>query len=773
MDTLPAAGSTATGIDPVCGMSVPLDAELRSEHAGRTFVFCNPVCKQRFDAEPARYLRPTVEPAPLAADMDALHTCPMHPEVRQRGPGTCPKCGMALEPLVATGEDPFAEELGDMRRRFRIAAALAAPLFVIAMADMLPGRRLSSLLQGPALPWIQLALATPAVFWAGAPLLARGGRSIVERSPNMFTLIAIGVIAAFAASVGALLPAPIGTLFEDEHGLPLLYFESAAVIVALVLLGQVLELSARSRTGSALRALLDLAPPTARRVKDAGADEEVALELVRAGDVLRVRAGDKVPVDGIVLDGEGLVDESMVSGEPIPVRKRPGERVIGATINQEKTFTMQAEKVGRDTVLAQIVELVSQAQRSRAPIQRLADRVSAVFVPAVVLVAAASFVLWYLLAPEEPLARAIVAAVSVLIIACPCALGLATPMSIVVGTARGAGLGVLIREAEALERLAKVDLLLVDKTGTLTEGRPKLIEVVSLGGRGEDELLRLAASLERGSAHPLARAIVADASERGLELQEPRWSDELAGQGVIGQVGEARVSVGGERLFETLSLDQEPLRKAARELQEAGNTVMAVAVDGEPAGLLAVRDPVKSTTPEALRILRSEGVEVVMLTGDAQATAAAVARELDLGRFEAGVSPQRKDELVQRYQAEGRVVAMAGDGINDAPALARADVGIAMGGGTDVAKQSSPVILVKGDLRGIARARRLSRATLKNIRQNLFFAFAYNALGVPVAAGALYPWVGVLLSPMIAAAAMTFSSVSVIANALRLRRAEL
>jgi len=766
------APAPGTGIDPVCGMSVALDARLRSEHGGETYVFCNPICKQRFDADPQRYLGPIAErPAP-PVDMGAIYTCPMDPEVRQVGPGTCPRCGMALEPLEATLEDPFAGELASMKRRCALAAVLAAPLFALAMGDMLPGRPFAGLVSAAWMPWIQLALATPTVFWAGWPLFARGWRSILARSPNMFTLISIGVLAAFAASVAALLPGPVGALFVDPHGMRHLYFESAAVIVALVLLGQVLELSARSRTGNALRALLDLAPPTARKV-GAGGDEEVPLAAVAVGDLLRVRRGDKVPVDGIVVEGEGLVDESMVTGESTPVSKGPGERVIGATLNQERSFTMRAEKVGQDTVLARIVALVAEAQRSRAPIQRLADKVAALFVPAVVAVAIASFFAWYLLAPEEPLARALVAAVSVLIIACPCALGLATPMSIVVATARGAGLGVLIRDAGALETLAKVDLLLVDKTGTLTAGRPRLVEVVALDGHEQGELLRLAASLERSSAHPLARAVVEGARERGLELAEPAWSDELSGQGLIGQVGQARIAVGGEGLFASLGLEREPLRERARSLQERGSTVISVALDGKPAGLLAVRDPLKATTPEALRILRAEGVEVVMLTGDAEATAAAVARELELPRFEAGVTPERKDEIVQRYQREGRVVAMAGDGINDAPALARADVGIAMGNGTDIAKQSAPVILVRGDLRGIARARRLSHATLRNIRQNLGFAFGYNALGVPIAAGVLYPLLGLLLSPMLAAAAMTFSSVSVITNALRLRRAAL
>jgi P-type Cu+ transporter len=760
----------ASAIDPVCGMSVPLEAPLRSEHSGQTYVFCNPSCKQRFDADPARYVEQHAKRAAPPADPGALYTCPMHPEVRQVGPGSCPKCGMALEPLEASSEDPFSDELRDMRRRFALAAVLAMPLFVLAMADMLPGRPLARWIPGAWLPWIQLALATPTVFWAGWPLLARGARSIPARSPNMFTLIALGVLAAYSASVAALLPGPVGALFADEHGMRHLYFESAGVIVALVLLGQVLELSARSRTGDALRTLLDLAPPTALRVRDGG-DEEVPLASVQVGDVLRVTRGAKVPVDGVVLEGEGLVDESMVTGEPMPRRKLPGEVVIGATLNQEKSFTLRAEKVGHDTVLARIVRLVAEAQRSRAPIQRLADRVSAVFVPAVVAISIASFVAWYLIAGD--LGRALVAAVSVLIIACPCALGLATPVSIVVGTARGAGMGVLFRDAAALERLAHVDLVFVDKTGTLTEGRPKLVELRALTGLDVDRLAELAASLERASSHPLARALVEGALARGARLAEPAWSDELSGRGVIGQVNGARVAVGGERLFAELGLDYEPLREPALALQEAGHTVLAIAIDGRAAGLAAVRDPIKPTTAEALRILRAEGVAVAMLTGDAQRTAAAVARELGIERFEAGVTPERKDELVVAAQRSGRVVAMAGDGINDAPALARADVGIAMGSGTDVALQSAPVILMQGDLRAIARARRLSHATLANIRQNLAFAFGYNALGVPIAAGALYPLFGVLLSPMIAAAAMTFSSVCVLANALRLRRAQL
>ena len=748
-----------TGTDPVCGMQVPVDAPLWSEHAGRRHVFCAASCKQRFDADPARYTgaAPREEPP---TDPGAVYTCPMHPEVRQLGPGTCPKCGMALEPAGPSAEDPFAEERADMLRRTKVAAVFTLPLFVLAMGEMAVPEAFAWMPAGWS-GWVQFALALPVLGWAGLPLFQRGWASIVARSPNMFTLIALGVGAALAASLMALL----------HLGAHHLYFESAAVIVTLVLVGQVLELSARSRTGEAVRALMGLAPATAVRVAEGG-DEEVALADVRVGDVLRVRPGDKVPVDGALLEGRGLVDESMVTGEPLPVEKAPGDAVVGATLNQTGTFTLRAEKVGAETLLARIVALVAEAGRSRAPIQALADRVAAVFVPTVVGAAALSFVLWALLGGEDGVARGFVAAVSVLIIACPCALGLATPMSIVVASARGARAGVLFREARALEQLAAVDTLVVDKTGTLTEGRPALEQVVALDGDG-DALLRQAASLERASSHPLARSLLEAARERGLTLEEPRWSDELVGRGLIGQVGGANLALGGAKLFAELGLDYEPLRARAEELAASGATVLAAARDGRAAGLFVVRDPLRATTRDALAALRDEGVEVVMATGDGEVTARAVARELGLTRFEAAVSPERKDALVQELQAEGRTVAMAGDGINDAPALARSDVGVAMGTGTDVAMQAAPVVLVRGDLQSLVAARRLSRATLANIRQNLTFAFGYNALGVPIAAGALYPLLGLLLSPMIAAAAMTFSSVSVIANALRLRAARL
>jgi Cu+-exporting ATPase len=753
-----------TAIDPVCGMQVPVDAPLHSEHGGTRYVFCAPSCKQRFDADPARYVLPggaAAAPAADEGDPGALYTCPMHPEVRQVGPGTCPICGMALEPLGPSAEDPFAAERADMLRRTRVAAAFSAVLLLLSMGDMLAGHALERRIGTPAMGWLQLALAAPVLGWAALPLFARGWDSIVARRPNMFTLIALGVGAAVLASLMALAGV------AHTH----LYFESAAVIVTLVLLGQVLELTARSRTGAALRELIGLAPASALRVGEGG-DEEVPLADVRPGDVLRVRPGDKVPVDGTLLEGRGLIDESMVTGEPLAVEKAPGASVVGATLNQSGTFTLRAEKVGSDTLLARIVALVAEAGRSRAPIQALADRVAAVFVPAVVVVALASFAAWALLGGEQGLARGFVAAVSVLIIACPCALGLATPMSVVVATARGAKAGVLFREARALERLAAVDTLVVDKTGTLTEGRPRLERVLALDG-DEERLLREAASLERASSHPLARSLLEGARARGLALSEPRWSDELAGRGLIGQVGEAALALGGAKLFAELGLDFEPLRAQAAELAASGATVLAAARDGRAAGLFVVRDPLRATTRAALEALRAEGVEVLMATGDGEVTAQAVARELGLARVEASVSPERKDALVRELQAAGRTVAMAGDGINDAPALARADVGVAMGTGTDVAMQAAPVVLVRGDLASLVAARRLSRATLANIRQNLAFAFGYNALGVPVAAGVLYPLTGMLLSPMLAAAAMTFSSVSVIANALRLRATRL
>jgi Cu+-exporting ATPase len=744
-------------IDPVCGMQVSEDAPLASEHGGERYVFCAETCKRRFDADPGRFVGAATGRETAPADPAAIFTCPMHPQVRQVGPGTCPLCGMALEPAGPSTEDPFADERADMLRRTLVAAAFTLPLFLLAMGDMLAGHALEQRFGARAVGLAQLALAAPVLGWSARPLFARGWASIVARAPNMFTLIALGVGAALLASLLALLGV------RGAH----LYFESAAVIVTLVLVGQVLELTARSRTGSALRELVGLAPTHARRVAEGG-DVDVPLAQVQFGDVLRVRPGEAVPVDGVLLEGRGVVDESMVTGEPQPVEKAPGDALVGATLNQSGSFTLRAQKVGTDTLLSRIVALVAEAGRSRAPIQALVERVSAVFVPAVVVVALSSFVLWTVLGGEQGLARGLVAAISVLIIACPCALGLATPMSIVVAGARGARAGVLFREARALERLAAVDTLVVDKTGTLTEGRPALERVWALDGQ-EDLLLRQAASLERGSSHPLARSLIDGAAARGLALAEPRWSDELVGRGLIGQVDDATLALGGARLFADLGLDFDPLSERSEELAASGATVLAAARDGRAAGLFVVRDPLRASTRAALAALREAGLEVLMATGDGEITARAVARELGIARFEAGVGPQRKDELVRELQAAGRTVAMAGDGINDAPALARADVGIALGSGTDVAMQAAPVVLVRGDLASLVAARRLARATLANIRQNLAFAFGYNALGVPIAAGALYPWAGVLLSPMLAAAAMTFSSVSVIANALRLR----
>ncbi|HEV8321916.1 MAG TPA: copper-translocating P-type ATPase [Myxococcota bacterium] len=711
------------------------------------------------------------------------YTCPMHPEVVRAAPGSCPICGMALEPrtIAASAEEPQSDELLDMTRRLWVAVALAAPLFALAMSEMLPGAPLLHWL-GRAAPWVELGLATPVVVWAGAPFFARGWASVVRRRLNMFTLIALGTGAAYGYSVVAtLVPHRLPRGLGGHAGAPPLYFEAAAVIVALVLLGQVLELRARRRTSGALRALLGLSPKTAMRLRDGGADgsaleEEVPLAEVRAGDRLRVRPGEKVPADGVVLEGLSAVDESMVTGESMPVEKGPGARVTGATVNGTGALVVRADRVGADTLLAQIVRLVGEAQRSRAPIQRLADVVSSWFVPAVVAAAVLTFFVWAFLVPgDAPLARALVNAVAVLIIACPCALGLATPMSIMVGTGRGAAAGVLLRNAEALERLEKVDTLVVDKTGTLTEGKPRLVTVAALPGfaDGEDGLLRLAASLERQSEHPLAAAVVEGARGRGLALAEPESFRSVTGKGVAGRAGGRDVAVGSLALLRELGVDPADLAERAEALRADGQTVMLVAVDGRAAGLVGVADPVRASTPEAIARLRAEGMRLVMLTGDSRTTALAVARRLGLEEVEAEVLPERKAEVVARLQGEGRVVAMAGDGVNDAPALARADVGIAMGTGTDVAMESAGVTLVKGDLRGVARARALSRATMRNIRQNLWFAFLYNALGVPLAAGVLYPFVGLLLSPMIASAAMSFSSVSVIANALRLRKVAL
>jgi Cu+-exporting ATPase len=698
----------------------------------------------------------------------------MHPQIVRDEPGSCPICGMALEPMTVTADEAVDPELVDMRRRFWIGCALTLPLLAFVMGDMVPGEPLRHLIPGRTLVWLQLTLATPVVLWAGWPFFVRGWASIVNRSLNMFTLIAIGTGMAYLYSLVATI-AP--ELFPDSfrtHGGELgLYFEAAAVITVLVLLGQVLELRARSQTSSAIKALLNLAPSSARRIRADGTEEDVPLEVVQVGDRLRVRPGERIPVDGVVLEGSSAVDESMITGEPIPVEKTPRSRVTGGTVNGRGGFVMRAERVGSETLLARIVQMVSEAQRTRAPIQRLADQVSAWFVPAVVVVAVLSMIGWSIWGPEPRFAYGVVNAVAVLIIACPCALGLATPMSIMVGTGRGAMAGVLIKNAEALERMEKVDTLIVDKTGTLTEGKPRLTAVKATPGHNETSVLRLAASLERGSEHPLAAAILAGASDRKVTVPAPEEFRSETGKGIVGRVEGHAVALGNVRLMQDLGVSVDALRAQADALGEDGQTVMFVAVDHQAAGLVAVADPIKPSTSEALAALRQAGLRIVMLTGDNRRTAEAVARKLPIDHVEAEVLPEDKNAIVKTMQSEGKAVAMAGDGVNDAPALAQADVGIAMGTGTDVAIESAGITLVKGDLRGIVRARRLSRATMRNIRENLFFAFIYNALGVPIAAGALYPVAGVLLSPIIASGAMTFSSVSVIANALRLRRVNL
>ena len=712
-----------------------------------------------------------LEPVGAEAPMTRTeYVCPMHPQIVRDAPGSCPICGMALEPRTVTGDEENAE-LKDMTRRFWVSVALSVPLLAFVMGDMLPGQPLRHALSGRLMAWLQLVLATPVVLWGGWPFFARGWASIVNRSLNMFTLIALGTGTAYVYSVvAALAPGMFPESFRTHGGEVELYFEAAAIITTLVLLGQVIELRARSQTSSAIKALLGLTPKTARRLRDDGGEDDVSLDEVRPGDRLRVRPGERVPVDGVALEGTSAVDESMVTGEPIPVEKAPGSRVTGGTVNGSGGFVMRAERVGSDTLLAQIVRMVSEAQRSRAPIQRLADTVSAYFVPAVVAVAVISAAVWGLLGPEPRMTYALVNAVAVLIIACPCALGLATPMSIMVATGRGAMAGVLIKNAEALEILERIDTLVVDKTGTLTEGRPRLVSLVTAPGHAESDLLILAASLERGSEHPLAAAIVAGAEERKLTLSAAKDFRSVTGKGVAGRVEGRTVVLGNHRLIQDLGVPIGDLAERADALRREGQTAMFVAVDGRIAGLVGVADPIKESTPEALRLLRESGVRVVMLTGDSRATAETVARKLGITEIEAEVLPDQKSAVVKRLQAEGRIVAVAGDGINDAPALAQAHVGIAMGTGTDVAMESADITLVKGDLRGIARARRLSRVTMRNIRENLFFAFVYNALGVPIAAGVLYPVFGLLLNPIIASAAMSFSSVSVIFNALRLRR---
>jgi Cu+-exporting ATPase len=761
--------------DPVCGMDVePAAAAGSFDFQGQSYFFCSKGCLEKFRADPARYSGQgpgRMTPEPTALPSGTLYTCPMHPEIVQEGPGNCPKCGMALEPLVPTEDEGPNHELIDMTRRFWISAALTLPLLMLAMGEMVLRRPLFS---GQVLLWAQLALATPVVLWGGRPFFERGWASVVSRHLNMFTLIAIGTGTAFLYSlVATLFPGLIPHSFRGHGGSVPVYFEAAAVITTLVLLGQVLELRARSQTSSAIKALLGLSPKTARRLGAGGQEEDVPIEHVHVGDRLRIRPGEKVPVDGSVLEGSTSVDESMVTGEPIPVEKGPGDRLIGGTVNGTGSVIMTAERVGSETMLARIVRMVSEAQRSRAPIQRLADLVAAYFVPLVLLVAALTFVAWASFGPEPRFAYALVNAVAVLIIACPCALGLATPMSIMVGTGRGATAGVLIKNAEALEAMEKVDTLVVDKTGTLTEGKPRVVSVLAAEGRDESELLRLAASLERGSEHPLAAAIVAAAMERGLTLSESSDFRSLTGRGVTGSVGGRSVAIGTLKLLDELGIDAGSLRDRAEERREEGETAVFVAVDNRVAGFLSLADPVKESALAAVEALHREGLRLVMLTGDSRTTARAVARKLGLDEVEAEVLPEQKAETIKRLQAEGRVVAMAGDGINDAPALAQAEVGIAMGTGTDVAMESAAVTLVQGDLRGILRARKLSRATMRNIRQNLAFAFLYNVLGVPVAAGVLYPFLGLLLSPMIASAAMTLSSVSVILNSLRLRDVEL
>jgi Cu+-exporting ATPase len=803
-------------VDPVCGMTVNKPTAAGSfEHEGETYFFCSAHCLAAFRKDPARFLNRSSQQAEPVLVMPMTISrrefiCPMHPEVRQSGPGACPKCGMglepssphtpatkieytcpmhpeivrdqpgscpicgmALEPRTVSLAEETNPELVDMTRRFWVSVALTVPLLAIAMSDLVPGRPLGQALAPKAMAWIEMVLATPVVLWGGWPFFVRAWQSIVNRSLNMFTLIGLGVAVAYVYSVVAqFFPGAFPESFR-EHGAVPVYFEAAAAITTLVLLGQVLELKARNRTGAAIKALLGLAPETARLVRADGTEEDVSLALVRVGDLVRVRPGEKIPVDGVVIEGASAVDESMISGEPIPVEKHAGDQVIGATLNTTGSFIMRAERVGADTLLSRIVQMVAAAQRSHAPIQKLADVVAGYFVPIVITSAIITFAIWAMAGPQPRLAHALINAVAVLIIACPCALGLATPMSIMVAMGKAATVGVLFKNAEAIEVMRKVDTLVVDKTGTLTEGKPKLVTVVTANGWEEQKLLWLAASLERASEHPLAAAIVSGATERGVELTKTEDFASITGKGVTGKIAGQTVLLGNRALLDDHRIDLGELGDKAEKLRADGQTVMFVAVDDRPAGLLGVADPIKSTTIEAVRQLHGEGLKIVMLTGDNRTTAAAVAKKLDIDEVVAEVLPDQKVEVIKRLQGDGRIVAMAGDGINDAPALAQAHVGMAMGTGTDVAIESAGVTLVKGDLRGIVRARRLSRATMRNIRQNLFWAFVYNFLGVPIAAGVLYPFFGILLSPMIAAAAMSFSSVSVVGNALRLRRAQL
>jgi Cu+-exporting ATPase len=802
--------------DPVCNMDVNAESSPYShEHEGESYFFCCKHCLDKFKENPDKYLAgagPAETPSrvetelgearegqyfcPMCPEVHATKpgpcpkcgmalesagepallqrtewTCPMHPEVVQDKPGDCPKCGMALEPRTVTVKEEENPEFADMKRRFWTALVLSVPVVVIAMSDLIPGHPLERIVSTQMMGWIELAFATPVVFWAGWPFFQRFWTSLVNRSLNMFTLIGLGVGVAYIYSVVAkLFPQIFPASFRSQTGEVAVYFEAAAIITTLVLLGQMLELKARSRTGAAIKALLGLAPKTARRIRDDGSEEDVPLSEVGVGDRLRVRPGEKVPVDGTILEGTSSVDESMITGEPIPVEKDLGDRVIGATINGTGSLVMLAEKVGADTLLARIVRMVAEAQRSRAPIQKLADVVAGWFVPAVVAVSIITFIIWAFAGPDPRMAHAVVNAVAVLIIACPCALGLATPVSIMVATGKGATFGVLFKDAEAIEVMRQVDTLVIDKTGTLTEGKPKLVTVNSVGGVDETTLVLMAGSLERGSEHPLAAAIVKGAEERGVKLVKAESFEYSTGKGVTGHVYGHKVVLGNRRLLDEMGIATGELESDAESLRKEGQTVMLVAVDGKAAGLLGVADPIKATTADAISRLHGEGIRIVMLTGDNRTTAEAVGRKLSIDEVVPEVLPDQKADVVKKFQEEGRIVAMAGDGINDAPALAQAQVGIAMGTGTDVAMESAGVTLVKGDLRGIVRARRLSRATLKNIKQNLFFAFIYNSMGIPIAAGILYPAFGLLLSPMIAAAAMTFSSVSVIMNALRLNR---
>ena len=760
-----------THVDPVCGMTIEeADAVGTHQHDGVTYYFCNPSCLERFTADPKPFLEPASTAAP-PAPAGSTYTCPMHPEIVRDGPGSCPICGMALEPHTVSLLDGPNPELVDMTRRFRVAAVLAAPIFVVTMWDMLAGGGLT-MTHGTVVNGIGLALATPVVFWAGWPFFERAWASVVNRSPNMFTLIGLGVGAAYGYSAAATLVPGVFPAGFRMHGVVETYFDTAAVITVLVLLGQVLELRARSQTSTAIRQLLGLAPKTARVVRD-GDERDVPLADVAVGDVCRVRPGEKVPIDGVVVDGHSAVDESMVSGEPMPAEKALGDRVTGGTMNTTGSLLVRAERVGSDTLLAQIVRMVGEAQRSRAPIQRLADQIAAYFVPAVVLAAILAFVAWSTWGPDPRLAHALLSAVAVLIIACPCALGLATPMAIMVGTGRGATAGVLVKNAEALERLERVDTLVIDKTGTLTEGKPTVVSVVPYGGRSESDAVRSAAALERSSEHPLAAAILAAARQRGIEIPAATGFRAVPGKGIVAVVDGVAAAFGNAAMMEDAGVRTDAAGSKPDELRREGQTVMFLALGGELAAILGVADPIKATTAEAIAALHAEGLRIVMLTGDNRVTAEAVARQLQIDEVRADVLPAGKRAVVQELQRAGRIVAMAGDGVNDAPALAEATVGIAMGTGTDVAIESAGITLVKGDLRGIVRARHLSRATMRNIRQNLFLAFVYNAVGVPVAAGVLYPFTGTLISPIWASAAMTFSSVSVIGNALRLRRAQL